>query len=184
MHLWILSNITLSILYFFFNLTPLLSLHTISKLRDDKALILHIANADQVPLLFAAFFLSIKPCLRSAIEVETMAIVGNPRVGTVSMLNWNTSGFSDAHPLLPGSCVRFNVITYFVEELAETLLCSRCSQVSWCRKNFAKSAPQKSRDKHSCTLGWEEVVLKQKQRVLFIFFVDSIFNCANLRDGD
>lgn len=65
-----------------------LSLRTKSKLRDDKALILHVADADQVSILFAAFLLSVRPCLWSANEMETVAVVGNPRVGTVSMLNW------------------------------------------------------------------------------------------------
>lgn len=66
---------------------PCLSLHTISQLRDDEALVLYVADADQVPLLFAALFLSARPCFRLTIEVETMAVVGNPRVGAESLLN-------------------------------------------------------------------------------------------------
>lgn len=79
-----------------------LSLLTKSNLRDDKALILHIADADQVALFFAAFSLRVGPCLWSAIEVEAMAIVGNPGVGTVSMLNWT-------HKATQRSWVRINL---------------------------------------------------------------------------
>lgn len=41
------------------HLHRLLPLRTKSKLGDYKALVLHVADADQVPLLFAAFFLSV-----------------------------------------------------------------------------------------------------------------------------
>lgn len=169
-----------------------LSLRTKSKLRDDKALILHIADADQVSILSAAFFLSIRPCLWSANEVETVAIVGNPGVGTVSMLNWyehtgqhNTEELSEVQSWLPGRPVILNTFTYLVEELVETQLCSRCSPVSWCTMNFAKSAAQKSPEKHSCILGWGGVVLKQKHSFcLFCFLKSSIFNGASLLSKD
>lgn len=51
---------------------------TVSKLRDDKALVLHIAETNQVPSFFAARPLSISPCFLSAIEEKAVAVVGNP----------------------------------------------------------------------------------------------------------
>lgn len=59
----------------------------ISELRDDKAVVLHIADADQVPSLFAALFLSIRPGLESTMKVEAVAVVRNPRGCAETLLN-------------------------------------------------------------------------------------------------
>lgn len=53
---------------------------TITKLRDDKALLLHIVNADEVSSIFTTGFLSITPCFLSTTEIVAVAIVGNPRL--------------------------------------------------------------------------------------------------------
>ncbi len=63
--------------------------HTVSELRDDKTLIFHIADADKIPSFFAALYPSIRPFLKRAMKVETVAVIGNPRVGTKSLLNWH-----------------------------------------------------------------------------------------------
>lgn len=62
-------------------------LHTKSKVRNDKALLLHIVDAGEVSSFFAALFLSIGPCLRRTIEVKAVAIVGNPGVRAKPLLN-------------------------------------------------------------------------------------------------
>lgn len=64
------------------------SSRTESKLRDDKALVLHVADAHQVPALFTALFLSIGPRLNDTLEVKAVAIVGDPRGCTKPLLNW------------------------------------------------------------------------------------------------
>lgn len=53
---------------------------TVAKLRDDKALLLHIVNADEVSSNFTTGFLSTTPCYLSTIEIVAVAIVGNPRL--------------------------------------------------------------------------------------------------------
>lgn len=62
---------------------------TISQLGDDEALVLQVADADKFPPFFAALCLSVGPWLRSSMEVEAVAVVGNPRVWTKSLLDWS-----------------------------------------------------------------------------------------------
>lgn len=64
-------------------------LPTKSKLWNDKALLLHVLDTDEVSSFFAAFFLGIVPRLRRTIKVKAVAIVGNPGVRTKSLLNWD-----------------------------------------------------------------------------------------------
>lgn len=63
-------------------------LRTKSKLRNDKALLLHVVDTDEVSPFFAALFLTIGPGLRRTIKVVAPAVVGNPGIRTKSLLNW------------------------------------------------------------------------------------------------
>lgn len=139
------------------------SVCTKSKLRNDKALLLHVVDADEVSSFFAALFLSICPCLRRTIEVKAVAIVGNPGVRTKPLLNW---GWKKKRHDEDVKCERSHrgrirkiawrfssVLSYFGEELENFRLCGRCSRASWSRMNFARCAVQPCQERHSCVPG-------------------------------
>lgn len=52
---------------------------TISKLRDDKALVFNIANSDKVSFSASTLSPGIRPRFLSPVKVEAVAIVRNPR---------------------------------------------------------------------------------------------------------
>lgn len=140
------------------NVDTFIFLRTKSKLRNDKALLLHVVDTDEVSPFFAALFLTIGPCLRRTIKVIAPAVVGNPGIRTKSLHSWGCKrwhvdvkhGWSHR---VSGSVEHLMYFLYFGEGPAELRLCSRCSRTSWCRIHFARCAAQPCRGRHSCIRG-------------------------------